>query len=134
MSPGEVESTATGTCPTPEVEGVLQGKMSWWYLFAMAVASILGPWVVMSQFWYSVSGPSIALAFVVVGLICIPIGLVYGELSAMFENGRIVLVHQTRVGEGSIILDCVGPFALIFGIDVIHDELASHHHSAGMGA
>jgi len=52
----------------------------------MAVASILGPWVVMSQFWYSVSGPSIAIAFVVVGLICIPIGLVYGELSSMFPK------------------------------------------------
>ena len=52
----------------------------------MAVASILGPWVVMSQFWYSVSGPSIAIAFVIVGLICIPIGLVYGELSSMFPK------------------------------------------------
>ena len=52
MSPGDVASTAqtgSGTCPV-EVEGVLQGKLSWWYLFAMAVASILGPWVVMSQF------------------------------------------------------------------------------------
>jgi APA family basic amino acid/polyamine antiporter len=86
MSPGDVVSTATGACPVPEVEGTLQGKMSWWYLFAMSVASILGPWVVMSQFWYSISGPSIALAFVVVGLICIPIGLVYGELSAMFPK------------------------------------------------
>jgi len=91
MSPGEIESTSqagTGTCPVPteQVEGTLQGKMSWWYLFAMATASILGPWVVMSQFWYSVSGPSIALAFVIVGLICIPIGLVYGELSAMFPK------------------------------------------------
>ena len=52
----------------------------------MAVSSILGPWVVMSQFWYSVAGPSIALAFVVVGLVCIPIGLVYGELSSMFPK------------------------------------------------
>jgi APA family basic amino acid/polyamine antiporter len=88
MSPGEIDQTSqagTGTCPV-EVEGTLQGKMSWWYLFAMAVSSILGPWVVMSQFWYSVAGPSIALAFVIVGLICIPIGLVYGELSAMFPK------------------------------------------------
>jgi basic amino acid/polyamine antiporter, APA family len=88
MSPGEIDITSqagTGTCPV-EVEGTLQGKLGWWYLFAMSVSSILGPWVVMSQFWYSVAGPSIALAFVVVGLICIPIGLVYGELSAMFPR------------------------------------------------
>jgi APA family basic amino acid/polyamine antiporter len=88
MSPGDVVSTAQtgdGTCPV-EVEGKLQGKMSWWYLFAMSVASILGPWVVMSWGWYSISGPSIALAFVIVGLVCIPIGLVYGELSAMFPK------------------------------------------------
>jgi APA family basic amino acid/polyamine antiporter len=88
MSPGDVVSTAQtgdGTCPV-EVAGTLQGKLGWWYLFAMSVSSILGPWVVMSWFWYSITGPSIALAFVIVGLICIPIGLVYGELSSMFPK------------------------------------------------
>jgi amino acid transporter len=88
MSPGDVVSTSQagdGTCPV-EVAGTLQGKLGWWYLFAMSVSSILGPWVVMSWFWYSITGPSIALAFVIVGLICIPIGLVYGELSSMFPK------------------------------------------------
>jgi APA family basic amino acid/polyamine antiporter len=93
MSPGEVE---IGPESCPAEEPTLKGKLGWWYLFAMATASIIGPWVVMSQFWYSVSGPSIALAFVVVGLICIPIGMVYGELSAMFPKvgGSFVFVKR----------------------------------------
>jgi APA family basic amino acid/polyamine antiporter len=93
MSPGEIE-IGPEACP-PE-EPSLKGKLGWWYLFAMATASIIGPWVVMSQFWYSVSGPSIALAFVVVGLICIPIGMVYGELSAMFPKvgGSFVFIKR----------------------------------------
>ncbi|HUL39359.1 MAG TPA: amino acid permease, partial [Methanomassiliicoccales archaeon] len=93
MSPGEIDAIPEA-CP-PE-EPTLKGKMGWWYLFAMATASIIGPWVVMSQFWYSVSGPSIALCFVIVGLICIPIGMVYGELSAMFPKvgGSFVFVKR----------------------------------------
>jgi len=93
MSPGEIDAIPEA-CP-PEGPS-LKGKMSWWYLFAMATASIIGPWVVMSQFWYSVAGPSIALCFVIVGLICIPIGLVYGELSAMFPKvgGSFIFVKR----------------------------------------
>jgi APA family basic amino acid/polyamine antiporter len=93
MSPGEVDIIPEA-CPAEEPS--LKGKLGWWYLFAMATASIIGPWVVMSQFWYSVSGPSIALAFVVVGIICIPIGMVYGELSAMFPKvgGSFVFVKR----------------------------------------
>lgn len=93
MSPGEIE---VGAAACPAEEPTLKGKMGWWYLFAMATASIIGPWVVMSQFWYSVAGPSIALSFVVVGLLCIPIGLVYGELSAMFPKvgGSFIFVKR----------------------------------------
>ncbi len=60
--------------------------MGVWYLFAMAAASIIGPWLVMTSFWFSLSGPSMALSFIVVGAICLPIGLVYGELTGMFPK------------------------------------------------
>jgi len=56
------------------------------YLFAMAAATIIGPWLVMTNWWISLTGASIALAFVLVGLMCIPIGLVYGELTSMFPQ------------------------------------------------
>ncbi len=56
------------------------------YLFAMAAATIIGPWLVMTNWWISLTGASIALAFVVVGLMCIPIGLIYGELTGMFPQ------------------------------------------------
>jgi len=56
------------------------------YLFAMAAATIIGPWLVMTNWWISLTGASIALSFLVVGLMCIPIGLVYGELTGMFPQ------------------------------------------------
>jgi amino acid transporter len=56
------------------------------YLFAMAAATIIGPWLVMTNWWISLTGASIALAFLIVGLMCIPIGLVYGELTGMFPQ------------------------------------------------
>lgn len=66
-----------------------------WYLFAMAVGAMIGPWVVMMQWWIQLSGPSIALAFTLVGVMCIPIALVYGEMTAMlpFTGGPFVYVH-----------------------------------------
>ena len=70
--------------------------MGSWYLFAMAAAAIIGPWLVMMQWWITLTGPSIALAFVVVGLLCIPIGLVYGEMTAMlpFVGGPFVFIQN----------------------------------------
>jgi len=67
-----------------------------WYLFAMATAAIIGPWLVMMQWWISLTGPSIALAFTIVGLMCIPIGLVYGEMTAMlpFVGGPFVFIQN----------------------------------------
>ena len=64
----------------------LKRSMGPLYLFAMAAATIIGPWLVMTNWWISLTGASIALAFVLVGLMCIPIGLVYGELTGMFPQ------------------------------------------------
>ena len=65
-------------------------------MFAMAAGSIIGPWLVMMQWWISLSGPSIALAFVITGLLCIPIGLVYGEMTSMLPNvgGPFVFIYN----------------------------------------
>ena len=65
-------------------------------LFVLAVSSIVGPWLVMTNWWISLTGPSIALAFVLLGILCIPIGLVYGELTAMFPQagGSYVYIHR----------------------------------------
>ncbi len=65
-------------------------------MFAMAAGSIIGPWLVMMQWWLSLSGPSIALAFVLTGLLCIPIGLVYGEMTSMLPNvgGPFVFIYN----------------------------------------
>ena len=58
-----------------EEKQTLRKVMGGMSLFAMAAGSIIGPWLVMMQWWVSLSGPSIALAFVLTGLLCIPIGL-----------------------------------------------------------
>jgi APA family basic amino acid/polyamine antiporter len=66
---------------------VKMGKpMGKFLLFAMAAATIIGPWLVMTNWWLSLTGPSIALAFTIVGLMCLPIGLCYGELTAMLPG------------------------------------------------
>ncbi len=49
----------------------------------MAVGIIVGPWMPQMPFWFSLSGPSIALVFVVITVLAIPIILAYGELTAM---------------------------------------------------
>ncbi|MHB1344001.1 MAG: APC family permease [Thermoleophilia bacterium] len=67
-----------------------------WYLLAMAIGAMIGPWVVMMQWWVQLSGPSIGLAFTLVGIMCIPIALVYGEMTAMlpFTGGPFVYVNS----------------------------------------
>jgi APA family basic amino acid/polyamine antiporter len=100
MSPGDIEAGAE-MCETKPAEQAapgtkLQGELGWWYLYAMAFHSIIGPYLVMSYFWYTVAGPSIALSFFVTGCICIPIGLVYGELTAMFPKvgGSFMYIYK----------------------------------------
>jgi len=66
------------------------------YLFAMAAATIIGPWLVMTNWWISLTGASIALAFVLVGLMCIPIGLVYGELTATYPKAGGSFIYLER--------------------------------------
>lgn len=67
-----------------------------WYLLAMAIGAMIGPWVVMMQWWIQLSGPSIGLAFTLVGIMCVPIALVYGEMTAMlpFTGGPFVYVNS----------------------------------------
>lgn len=67
-----------------------------WYLLAMAIGAMIGPWVVMMQWWVQLSGPSIGLAFTLVGIMCVPIALVYGEMTAMlpFTGGPFVYVNS----------------------------------------
>lgn len=52
--------------------------------------------MVMTNWWISLTGASIALAFVVLGLLCIPIGLVYGELTAMFQQAGGSFIYIKR--------------------------------------
>jgi amino acid transporter len=53
------------------------------FIWALASATILGPWLIMTQWWYSLTGPSLSLAFLVTMLLMIPVGLCYGELVSM---------------------------------------------------
>jgi len=71
---------------TSETAGGLSRSIGPLKLFVLGTASIVGPWLVMTNWWISLTGASIALAFTVLGLMCIPIGLLYGELTAMFPQ------------------------------------------------
>jgi len=78
----------------------LKKSMGPWYLFAMAAATIIGPWLVMTNWWLSLTGASIAIAFILVGVMCIPIGLVYGELTAAYpQAGGSFIYLQKAFGK-----------------------------------
>ena len=82
------------------------------YLLLMAVAAMIGPWVVMMQWWISLSGPSMALAFTLLGVMCIPIAFIYGEMTAMLPHtgGDVVFInsawgkHATFIGVWGLLL------------------------------
>jgi amino acid transporter len=67
-------------------ESSLTGKVSGKKLFVIGTASIVGPWLILTSQWIGYTGASVALAFLICGLLCIPIALCYGELSGMFKD------------------------------------------------
>jgi APA family basic amino acid/polyamine antiporter len=46
----------------------------------------MGPWLILTSQWIGYTGASVTLAFVLCGLLCIPIALCYGELAGMFKS------------------------------------------------
>lgn len=52
-------------------------------MLAMAVGIIVGPWMPQMPFWFSLSGPSISLVFLIIMVLAVPIILAYGELTSM---------------------------------------------------
>ena len=69
---------------------LLKPKVGMILMLAMAVGIIMGPWMPQMPFWFMLSGPSIAIAFIVIMLLSIPIIFTYGELTAMlpFAGGE----------------------------------------------
>lgn len=68
----------------------LKPKIGKFAMLSMAVGIIVGPWMPQMPFWFSLSGPSISLVFLVIMILAIPIILAYGELTAMlpFAGGE----------------------------------------------
>jgi len=69
---------------------LLKPKVGMLLMLFMAVGIIAGPWMPQMAFWFSLSGPSIALAFLIIMVLAIPIIFCYGELVAMlpFSGGE----------------------------------------------
>ena len=64
----------------------LTGNISGTKLFVLGTASIVGPWLMLTSQWIGYTGVSVCLAFIACGLLCLPIGLCYGELAGLFKN------------------------------------------------
>ena len=64
----------------------LTGNISGTKLFVLGTASIVGPWLMLTAQWIGYTGVSVCLAFIACGLLCLPIGLCYGELAGLFKN------------------------------------------------
>ena len=75
-------SIGGGTISDTELTGRVGGKK----LFIIGTSSIMGPWLLLTSQWIGYTGASVSLAFVICGILCIPIALCYGELTSMFKN------------------------------------------------
>lgn len=77
---------SSGSPPTAQAGGqqpALRKAMRLSVLWALASATILGPWLVMANWWFSLTGPSLSLAFGVTMLLMIPVAFCYSELTSM---------------------------------------------------
>lgn len=64
----------------------LTGNISGRKLFILGTASIVGPWLILTAQWIGYTGISVILAFIICGMLCLPIGLCYGELAGLFRS------------------------------------------------
>jgi len=64
----------------------LTGRVGGKKLFILGTSSIMGPWLILTAQWIGYTGVSVSLAFLLCGLLCIPIAFCYGELAGMFRN------------------------------------------------
>ncbi|MDR2845653.1 MAG: APC family permease, partial [Candidatus Methanoplasma sp.] len=64
----------------------LTGRVGGKKLFILGTSSIMGPWLILTSQWIGYTGLSVCLAFILCGLLCVPIALCYGELAGMFKT------------------------------------------------
>ncbi|NLW45631.1 MAG: amino acid permease [Syntrophomonadaceae bacterium] len=85
----------------------LQKSLSKWSVLSMGLGCVIGwSWIIYAGYWGSVPGTfGGVLAFVIAGLLCSFVGLVYAELTAAFPRagGDVVFVFQ-GLGEKAAIL------------------------------
>ena len=77
-----MDSNSPPTAQTGQQPG-LRKAMRLVFIWTMASATILGPWLVMANWWFSLTGPSLSLAFLITMFLMIPVALVYSELTSM---------------------------------------------------
>lgn len=78
-----MDNSSPSTPQTGAQQPQLRKAMSLPLLWALASATILGPWLVMANWWFSLTGASLSLAFFVTMLLMIPVGFCYSELASM---------------------------------------------------
>jgi len=61
-------------------------KVSGKRLFILGTSAIVGPWLILTSQWIGYTGLSVTLAFILCGLLCVPIALCYGELASIFKT------------------------------------------------
>ncbi len=52
-------------------------------MWAAAAGMLIGPWLVVTTWFFSLSGPSLTLACLITGVLMIPIAMLYGEMVSM---------------------------------------------------
>ena len=73
--------------PEKDLKNKLNRNLSFIQVVALASGAVIGGWIVEAGYMISLTGGSCAFIFPILGLLLIPIGLTFGELTAM-QIGR----------------------------------------------
>ena len=68
----------------------LKRNLSFVQMIAISSGAVIGGWLAEAPYWFQTTGAGAAFLFPLLSLLLVPVGLAFGELSAMlpFEIGR----------------------------------------------
>ena len=78
------------------MKGQLKRELSLSQVIAMAAGGMIAAWMVEMIYWFELSGTGSFWALLTTGILVIPLGLVYSELSSMlpFAGGENVWISN----------------------------------------
>lgn len=77
-------------------QGKLKRDLSFITMVSIAAGAVIGGWLAEAPYWFSVSGAGSAFIFPILGILLVPVGLAFAELTAMLPFASAVDVWTTN--------------------------------------